>query len=317
MENRRIRVGNTHYPILKTLARGRVERLLVGDPDRSMRVPAYQVIILPRNETSQQQITTLRRISKSNENLPTIVRQHAHQDRCYLVTTWIDGRDLEHVLNRLRQKKDRWPSVHQSCRLARGLAHGLHHFNDLCGLVHGDIAPRNLIVTHKMRKLALVDYGSAWAVERTADRKEGDGHTKGYAAPEMSDPAIVPDFRVEQFSLSCVAYKMLTDQLPYDGLGGLAGTEKYQDSKIALLPPSENAIHRKRFPRRVWAKIDAVICRGLALSPSDRYSDTRKWLNDWDEVILAIERPGLADPLGIAKQAVRSLFTLRRNTQDS
>ena len=316
MEHKTIRVGNTCYPILKTLARGRVERHQVGDPDRTFGGPAFQVIVLPRAEASWRHIKTLQRISRSNENLPMVVRCHPSRDRIYLVTIWVEGQDLLHVLDRLRRKDGKGPSVHQTCRLARGLAHGLHHINDLCSLVHGDIAPWNLIVTQKMRKLVLVDFGSAWEIERTARRDEGDGHSRGYAAPEMSGGPDVLDFRADQFSLSCVAYKMLTDRLPYDGLGGLAGTDRYRDADIELIPPSKCAVHRKRFSNRVWSRIDAVACRGLALSPNDRYLGTGPWIEDWDSVVLAIERPDLANPLEMASHVVRSLFGRTRTSHD-
>lgn len=303
-----IRVGDTHYPVLKSLVRHPIERWLVGDPDRRNGGLKFQVMILPRKEASKQHLRALDRISRSHQNLPTIVRCHHHRDKIYLVTTWIEGRDLQHVLDRARKRSGKWPSVHQSCHLVRGLAHGLHHLNRQCSLVHGDIVPRNLIVTFKMRTLVLVDFGSAWAVERTARHREGDGLSPGYAAPERIEPNGVVDFRADQFSLSCVAYKLLTDRLPYDGLGGLAGTERYRDAALELIPPSKAAIHHERFPRRIWSKIDRLVCRGLALNPNDRYLGTRPWLDDWDEVKHAIEHPRISRPLRWTTDVFRSIL---------
>lgn len=317
MGRKTIRVCDTYYPILENLARGRVERYAVGDPDHSAGRLAFQVIVLPREGASWQHVQTLQRISKDNQNLPTVVRCYPFRDRIYLVTIWVDGCDLERVLKRSRRNKNRWPSVHQTCHLARGLAHGLHHINDLCNLVHGDIAPWNLIVTRKMRKLVLVDFGSAWAIERASSRQEGDGHSRGYAAPELADAPGVVNFRADQFSHSCIAYKMLTDRLPYDGLGGLAGTDRYRDAAIRLIPPSKCAIHRKRFSSRVWMKIDAAVCRGLALAPNDRYQGTKPWMRDWDSIVLAIEHPEAARPMEMAAHVIRSLFGRAGTTHDS
>lgn len=72
----------------------------------------------------------------------------------------------------------------------------------------------------------LVDFGSAWPIERTARRELGDGFHASYAAPELQGATGVIDGRADQFSASVVLYEMLTGQLPYQW-GGKAGRPEF------------------------------------------------------------------------------------------
>jgi serine/threonine protein kinase len=152
------------------------------------------------------------------------------------------------------------------------------------GLIHGDIKPANVVLSKETRKLTLIDYGSAWAIEETVERSEGDGKSAQYCAPELlrSESFVTP--RADYFSLCAVCYEMLTLQVPYDGLGGRAGLPEYRrQAESTLVPPSELSPEARRLARSHWRRIDRLICRGLALDADDRFAQKEEWLDAWNE----------------------------------
>ena len=95
----------------------------------------------------------------------------------------------------------------------------MHHKKNF---VHGDIRPENLVLCREPNRLVLIDFGSAWPVEKTTARSLGDGVSEFYSAPEQLRDNRFADFRSDQFSASVVFYELLTLDLPYEGLGGKA-----------------------------------------------------------------------------------------------
>jgi len=88
-------------------------------------------------------------------------------------------------------------------------------------------------------------------------------------------------FFADQFSVSVLLYELLTQQVPYAGLGGKAGRPEFigraQDS---LTAPSRASATCGRLPQSLRDGIDRVTLRGLTLDPQQRYPDRHAWLND-------------------------------------
>jgi serine/threonine protein kinase len=129
----------------------------------------------------------------------------------------------------------------------------------------------------------LVDFGSAWTLERTAARVSGDGLTACYASPEQHRGAAFVDFRSDQFSAAVIAYELLTHRLPYDGLGGKAGREDYRAAFAhTLIPPSRLSQDEDRLPREFWERLDHVLLCALVLDPDQRFATRRACLEELD-----------------------------------
>jgi predicted Ser/Thr protein kinase len=129
------------------------------------------------------------------------------------------------------------------------------------GLTHRDIKPHNIIVTQSDFAY-LVDFGIAEARGdarlTTAGTPIG---TVNYMAPERfngqeAGPA------VDVYSLACVLYEALTGDSPFarDSLENLVAAH-------LVSPPPRPSIANPRVP----AAFDAVIARGMAKDPDDRY----------------------------------------------
>ena len=165
----------------------------------------------------------------------------------------------------------------------RGLAHGIGHYHRRMNVVHGDISPANIVITAGTKHLVLVDFGSAWPIEESAKKEPGDGVTQPYAAPERLTKHAAEDFRSDIFSLSVVAYEMLTMQIPFDGLGGRAGLPNLIDQAAkSYRPPSDFIQAADRLPRETIERLDGYFRDGLALHPDQRFGTRADYLSAWD-----------------------------------
>jgi serine/threonine protein kinase len=129
------------------------------------------------------------------------------------------------------------------------------------GLIHRDVKPQNIIVT-PADFAYLVDFGIAEARGDTRLTTAGTQiGTLYYMAPErFSDGVATP--AVDVYSLACVLYETLTGETPFAG----DTLEHLVAAHIASPPPAPSAANP-----RVPAAFDAVVARGMAKDPDDRY----------------------------------------------
>ena len=257
IESFRVR-GRSYFALEKLSARGayRVFDPHAG-PDGDYRV-LYRI---SKSQITRQQLEILRRIGgpQANRNFPGIV-DFAHQGGdVFVVMAWVHGTNLRSFLRAIRDKKTPRPSTREVVRLVRGLVHGVAHYHRRTNIVHGDISPANIIISSGTTHLVLIDFGAAWPIQHTAHR-EIDASTQPYAAPERIAKHASEDFRSDMFSLSVIAYEMLTLVLPYDGLGGQAGMPQLAaKTSSSYRDPSEMIPSPDRLPRQAVRLLDACV----------------------------------------------------------
>lgn len=130
------------------------------------------------------------------------------------------------------------------------------------GLVHRDIKPQNILVTGAEDFAYLIDFGIA--ANRTDTRLTVAGTAIGslaYMAPERFDGDHITT-AVDVYSLAGVLYEALTGETPFRG----TSIEQLIAGHVSLPPPRPSAVNP-----RVPAALDAVIARGMAKEPDDRY----------------------------------------------
>ena len=129
------------------------------------------------------------------------------------------------------------------------------------GLIHRDIKPQNIIVT-SADFAYLVDFGIA---ETRGDTRLTMAGTQigsfAYMAPErFNDQQSSPASDI--YSLTCVLYEALTGDLPFRA----DSYEQLIASHVSAQPPRPSEVNK-----RVPAALDAVVARGMAKDPDDRY----------------------------------------------
>ena len=277
----RLEVRRRKYLLLDRLSTGSRERYLAFDPHAGLHGRPVAICLLPRSASSRQHIQVLQRLAKSNDSVPTILDFEVQSHTTVVVLQWVRGVTLDQYLKDMQASRRPRISPVVAVQRVRTLAHGLSRWHRQRQIVHGDIRPQNVIVSRDPGRFTLIDFGSAWCAERTAIRDIGDGISSVYGAPELQNGQEFVDFRCDQFSISVIFYELIAFQVPYDGLGGKAGRPEFcKGTHFRLEPPSHLSPHRAAMPGSLWAGIDRVVMRGLALDPDQRYPTPHEWLDD-------------------------------------
>jgi serine/threonine protein kinase len=181
--------------------------------------------------------------------------------RLYLVMPIIDGIDVHAVLNR-----DGPMTPHKAVRVVEQVAAALDAAHK-SGLVHRDVKPSNLLMVGE-EFVYLIDFGLVH--EATAARLTRTNIAPGtpaYMAPERFKSGTIPDARADVYSLACVLYECLTGRMPYSG-GGVEG--------VALAHIHNEVPKPSGIDAGIPVAFDAVIARGMAKQPEDRYQSANE-----------------------------------------
>jgi len=148
----------------------------------------------------------------------------------YIVTRWVEGTELGTlILGNGPLEPGRAARIAAQIAAALEVAHAK-------GLVHRDVKPSNVILTHEDH-VYLTDFGLAkragTAPGLTAvDQMLG---TVDYVAPELIEGS-EPDARSDVYSLGCVLFEMLTGAPPFaDQKGGTAKMWAHVNAEPPLL----------------------------------------------------------------------------------
>src|SRR6201999_2573522 len=134
------------------------------------------------------------------------------------------------------------------------------------GVLHRDVKPENILVSGDDFAY-LVDFGIASAA--SDEKLTQIGTTVGtfkYMAPERFSEGEITH-RADIYALACVLYECLTGSPPYKG-----------DQVSVIGAHLNQAIPRPSAARPgIPVAFDAVIARGMAKDPADRYAPCSEW----------------------------------------
>jgi hypothetical protein len=138
------------------------------------------------------------------------------------------------------------------------------------GLVHRDVKPANILVDANPDRpdhVYLSDFGvSKGALSSVSQTGQFLG-TPHYSAPEQIQGRAV-DGRADQYALACVAWQLVTGQVPFERDQGMAVLLAHLSE-----PPPSLAEHRPDLP----AAAGQVLARALAKAPEERYGSCREF----------------------------------------
>jgi serine/threonine-protein kinase len=190
---------------------------------------------------------------------PHVVPIHDYGEidgQLFLEMRLVDGTDLDGVLKRFGPlTPPRAVTVISQIASALDAAHA-------AGVMHRDVKPQNILLTRDDFAY-LVDFGIASATtdERLTQLGTAVGTWK-YMAPERFSDAEVT-YRADIYALACVLFECLTGAAPYrsDSAGVLIAAHLHSP----IPQPS-------RIRPDIPAGFDAVVARGMAKNPQDRYA---------------------------------------------
>jgi len=212
----------------------------------------------------------------NHPNICTVHDVGDHQGRPYLVMELLEGQSL----------KDRLASsplaVQELASIARQVCAALQAAHDK-GIVHRDVKPANIFITHG-DQVKVLDFGLAKrGVEVTSLTPEARARdvtlsasgaimgTLAYMSPEQAVGESV-DARTDVFSLGVVLYETATRRRPFRGKtpAGILGSIL---TESPAKPSSVNA--------EVPAKLDRVILKALEKDPANRYQSAAELSADF------------------------------------
>ena len=177
----------------------------------------------------------------------------------------VEGESLRDRLRRETQLP-----LEEALRIAGDVAEALCHAHEH-GIVHRDVKPENILL-HAGRAM-VTDFGLAKAIaQATGDSITTSGlaaGTPGYMSPEQASGKGELDARTDVYSLACVLYEMLAGEAPYTGPSAQAIVAKQMSQPV----PSIRVVRGSVPP-----DVDAVVQRGLAKVPADRYASAQEFL---------------------------------------
>jgi hypothetical protein len=140
--------------------------------------------------------------------------------------TWTEGISLAEYLQNIRDGRRPPVEPAQALRLVNGLAHAVCHLQRRLQVNHGDIQPANVIITSP----PAVCSSSISAVhgQPTGPLAAPKATAITAATPRRNFRPVTPvTLAGDQFSVSVLLFELLTQQLPYGGLGGKAGRPEF------------------------------------------------------------------------------------------
>ncbi|MEZ4585565.1 MAG: protein kinase [Gemmatimonadales bacterium] len=182
---------------------------------------------------------------------------------CYLVMPLIQGESLKDAMSR----EGRIP-VAEATRILLEAASALTASHE-AGVVHRDIKPENIVLEGRDRRVRLMDFGIAKAMDGGDRDLTGTGVVVGtpqYMSPEQASGEATVDHRTDQYSLAVIGYQMLGGQVPFGG-----ETARAVITKLLL----ESAPRLDRLAPGLPPSLVATLHRALEKDPARRFATTQ------------------------------------------
>lgn len=308
------RVGSTTYFLLEQIGSTLRQRFKAFDPKAG---PGGSYVLLQDwtdEPGSEQYLKVIWKLK--DDGFPRVINYQRTSEGFVCILTWIDGISLEEYLKNIRTSRRPPVDATEAVRLIHGLANSVSRLSGRLGLTHGDIQPANIILTQNTSRLVLIDFGSASSTQALNERTEGDGRHRYYAAPEQWIENSPVRFHADQFSVSAIFYELLTQQIPYEGMGGRAGRPSHiAENNGRLKPPSDLSQSCRNLPRSLRQRLDDVVCKGLALKPEDRFASPRQWVDELFQIQARLRlTPDLSQTDGVLTQVIEWIIrhTIKR-----
>ncbi len=257
------------YEIRGELGRGAMAVVWRGFDTRLERDVAIKEPVIPQGTDSAAAAELAARFVREGQaaaklNHPGIVTIHAAEvfdGRAAIVMEVIEGETLATIMDRGPLEPASALAVLDQLLDAVGFAHSK-------GVVHRDIKPDNVFVTHDGR-VKLADFGIAHVGTGASLTQAGTVMgTPGYMAPEQVTGQPV-DSRADIFVIGVIGFEMLTGHNPFGATDGIAPTTimyRIVHEPAPALPPEAFA--------GLPADLGYVLATALAKDPTDRFADT-------------------------------------------
>lgn len=226
-------------------------------------------------------------MSLNHSNIVQVLDLGQAKGRYFLALEFVDGWDLNQILNRLRALSGfSLPpelALYITAEVCRALsyAHAKTRDGKALGIVHRDISPHNVLISDQ-GEVKLTDFGIAKAMGRR--ERTGAGIIKGklaFMSPEQASGSVL-DARSDLFSVGTMLYLLTTGKKPFEAPTDLEAILRVRQCDF---PPPE-AVNPAIPP-----KLASLIVKAMRAAPSERYQSAEEMLIDIEAVQRSVFQP--------------------------
>ncbi len=268
-------IGKTisHYKILEKLGEGGMGEVYLAEDTKLKRKVALK--FLPKDfsrdpESKKRFMEEARSSSHLDHNNICVIHDIKETDdgQLYIIMNYCQGETLQNYI------KEKELSPKEILKYISQIAKGLEkaHSN---GIVHCDIKPTNIIITHD-GVAKIVDFGIARiASEEKLISKDKTSGTIAYMSPEQVSNAKI-DVRTDIWSLGVVLYEMLTKQVPF--------VDSYNEALMYSIM-NEDPKSISEINSEVPPELEKIVLKMLCKNPEDRYGSIIEFIKDLEKYI--------------------------------
>jgi serine/threonine-protein kinase len=205
-------------------------------------------------------------------NLLYVLDTSAAMEHGYYVMEYLHGCDVRQLVLTAAERKRRL-DLELVLPIIIGASAGLHHAHDVTddngnplNLVHRDISPANLFVTHDGRVKA-IDFGIASYDNRSSQTRVGIVKGKlRYIAPEQFQSKPI-DRRSDVFALAIVLWELTVGKRPYDA------ENDYEVMRLICdVDAPKPSLHIPDYP----PELEEIVLKGLKRDRAERFQSAEE-----------------------------------------
>lgn len=206
-----------------------------------------------------------------------------HRSRPYIVTEYLGGYTLAHLLNSLRPMPEK-DALRLASRMCEALAYMHEH-----GVIHRDLKPQNIMICYD-GALRIMDFGIAKSEE--GRRITFAGFSPAVGTPDYMAPEQIKgkrgDERTDIYSLGAMLYEMVVGETPFEGENLFV----VMNARVTGDPVAP----RKRNPN-VSPQVEEIILHAMERDPGKRYQHAAAMKTELDNPVATVQLTGRCDRL--------------------
>lgn len=258
------------YVIKKMIGQGGMADVYLAYDEILGRDVAVKVLRTRLANDSQTLVRFIREASAarklSHPNVVEIYDVGECGDINYIVMEYVEGMTLKELISHTGPL-----SASQAIGIMKKLTAAVMeaHANNI---IHRDIKPQNVLVS-KDGQIKIADFGIALAADSVAlTRNNAVMGSSHYLAPE-SAAGLIPDFRIDIYSLGIVFFELLCGSVPFTGQSPAQIALKHMQDPLPSIQP---------YNRTVTQGIENVVIKAAAKNPAERYQSAAELMEALD-----------------------------------